>query len=63
MHSVRMSENFIIELAQQPLFRRLGAIVVLLLTDMKPLYGIIAGLVWFLWVFVGTHAVGRRIFF
>ena len=37
--------NFLLVLAQQPLFRLLGAILVLLVTDMRPLYGLVAGLV------------------
>jgi len=56
--------NFLLVLAQQPLFRLLGAFLVLLITDMKPMYGLIAGLVWITWVFLGfrTHE-GRHIFF
>ena len=46
--------NFILILVQQPLFRLLGAILVLLITDLKPIYGLIAGLVWILWVYVGS---------
>jgi hypothetical protein len=56
--------NFLLELAQQPLFKLLGAIIVLLLTDMKPLYGLGAGLLWLVWVVLGVHASkqGRRIY-
>lgn len=56
--------NFLLELAQQPLFKLLGAIIVLLLTDMNPLYGLVAGLVWLVWIVMGVHASkqGRRIF-
>ena len=38
------------ELAHQPLFRLLAAVIVLLITDMNPLYGIVALVVWILWV-------------
>jgi hypothetical protein len=55
--------NFLFVLAQQPLFRLLGALLVLLITDMKPVYGLVAGLVWLTWVFVGVRAAGRNIFF
>jgi hypothetical protein len=56
--------NFLIDLAHQPLFRLLGALIVLLATDMKPLYGVGAGLVWLIWVFLGFRMQdGRRIFF
>jgi len=56
--------NFLIVLAQQPLFRLLGAIIVLLLTDMKPLYGLVAGLVWLTWAYMGyTIHDSRHIFF
>jgi hypothetical protein len=56
--------NFLLELAQQPLFKLLGAIIVLLLTDMNPLYGLGAGLLWLAWVVLGVHASkqGRRIY-
>jgi hypothetical protein len=56
--------NFLLELAQQPLFKLLGAIIVLLLTDMNPLYGLVAGIVWLVWIVMGVHASkqGRRIF-
>jgi hypothetical protein len=60
--SIRM--NFLIVLAQQPLFRLLGAILVLLITDMKPVYGLIAALVWVSWVYMGYNIHdGRHIFF
>jgi hypothetical protein len=56
--------NFLLVLAQQPLFRLLGAFLVLLVTDMKPVYGFGAGLVWLTWVYLGTRVhEGRRVFF
>jgi len=56
--------NFLLVLAHQPLFRLIGAIIVLLLTDMKPAYGLIAGLVWISWVFMGFKSHdSRHIFF
>jgi hypothetical protein len=56
--------NFLLELAQQPLFKLLGAVIVLLLTDMKPLYGLGAGILWLTWIIMGVHASkqGRRIY-
>ena len=56
--------NFLLELAQQPLFKLLGAVIVLLLTDMNPLYGLGAGLLWLVWIVMGVHASkqGRRIY-
>jgi hypothetical protein len=53
--------NFLLVLARQPLFRLLGAILVLLVTDLKPIYGLFAGLVWIVWVYVGS--VGANGFF
>lgn len=38
------------DLAHQPLFRLLAAVIVLLITDMNPLYGVVALVVWILWV-------------
>jgi hypothetical protein len=43
--------NFMLVLAQQPLFRLLGALIVLLITDMKPVYGLFAGAVWLVWIY------------
>ena len=54
--------EFILILAQQPLFRLLGAIIVLLVTDYQPIYGLGVGLAWALWVFLGTRPKSRRIF-
>ena len=48
--------NFASVLAQQPLFRLLGAIIVLLITEMEPVYGIGAGIVWLIWVLSGTRS-------
>ena len=56
--------NFLIVLAQQPLFRLIGAILVLLITDMKPMYGLIAGLIWITWVYMGYKIHdSRHVFF
>ena len=57
--------NFLLVLAQQPLFRLIGALLVLLITDMKPVYGLVAGLVWLTWVYLGVRSAGagRNIFF
>lgn len=40
-------------LAQQPLFRLMAAVIVLLITDMNPVYGLVALAVWVLWVYLG----------
>lgn len=40
-------------LAQSPLFRLLGAVIVLLVTDWKPAYGVVAFGVWIAWVSSG----------
>jgi hypothetical protein len=39
-----------ITLAEQPLFRLIAAIIVLLITDYRPIWGAIAGLLWIVWV-------------
>jgi hypothetical protein len=44
--------EFAVILAQQPLFRLLGAVIVLILTDINPLYGLAALAVWTLWVYL-----------
>lgn len=50
-----------LDLAYQPLFQLLGAIIVLLLADMRPAYGIIAAVVWAAWVYMGSRAKNRRV--
>ena len=52
--------EFIAALARQPLFQLLGAIVILLLADMRPAYGIAGLVVWALWIYVGRQWTGQR---
>jgi len=40
----------IVTLATQPLFRVLAAIIVLLITDYRPAWGLVAGIVWVIWI-------------
>jgi len=40
----------LVTLAMQPLFRVLAAIIVLLITDYHPAWGLVAGVLWVLWV-------------
>lgn len=47
---------FLLALAKQPLFRLLGAIIVLLVTDARPVAGVAAAVVWTIWVFMGIRA-------
>lgn len=42
--------DFLTVLARQPLFKLLGAIIVLILTEMRPAAGAAAFVVWVLWV-------------
>jgi len=51
--------NFLLVLAQQPLFRLLAAVIVLLVTDINPLYGVGVGLLWLVWILIG-ESQGRR---
>ena len=46
--------DVVLDLAKQPLFRLLGAIIVLLITDFKPLYGLGAGILWILWLYLAV---------
>ena len=52
----------LVTLARQPLFRLIAAIVVLLITDYRPVWGSIAALLWFLWIllphYYSTYQVG-----
>ena len=47
------------ELARQPLFVLLGAIIVLVATDARPIYGLVAAVIWTLWLWIGRS---RQIF-
>jgi hypothetical protein len=38
------------ELGRQPLFQLLAAVIVLLVADWQPLYGLVAAAVWIAWV-------------
>ena len=42
--------EFLIRMSKQPLFRLIGAILVLLITDTHPVAGIVAAAVWIGWV-------------
>lgn len=44
--------EFVLVLGRQPLFRLLAAIIVLLITDLRPVWGIVAAVVWVGWVTV-----------
>ena len=48
--------NFVLAMGQQPLFRLLSAIIVLLITDMNPMYGVVAGIIWLVWIYVSRPA-------
>lgn len=50
----------IISLARQPLFRLFGAIIVLLITDYRPIWGIPAVIVWFAWI-MSPHYIGHKL--
>ena len=50
------------ELARQPLFVLLGAIIVLVATDANPLYGIAAAVIWALWLWTSRTPTSRQIF-
>lgn len=45
--------EFIRTLSLQPLFRLLGAIIVLAVTDSAPMAGVVAGIVWVAWILLG----------
>ena len=51
--------EFAMVLAQQPLFRLIGAVLVLLFADMKPVYGLVAFGVWLTWVYMGLRYKGK----
>ena len=48
------------DLARQPLFRLIAAVIVILLTDMNPVYGCIAAIIWIAWVYYGSRPKGQN---
>lgn len=52
------------ELGRQPLFQLIGAIIVLLAADWRPIAGLGAALVWIVWVAASaaTKPVATRLF-
>jgi hypothetical protein len=47
--------DFLTALARQPLFKLLGAIIVLILTELRPAAGAVAFIVWALWIAKSAH--------
>jgi len=55
--------DFVAELSRHPLFRLLGAIIVLLLSDYNLPVGATAAVLWIVWIWWGQRSVvERRIF-
>jgi hypothetical protein len=50
----------LVTLATQPLFRVLAAIIVLLITDYRPAWGLVAGIVWVLWILTPHYMKKNR---
>lgn len=48
------------DLATQPLFRLLGAVIVLTITATHPIWGIFALIVWIAWIYYGTRPTPAR---
>jgi hypothetical protein len=55
--------EFILTLGRQPLFRLLAAIIVLLVTDLRPVWGIVAAVVWAGWIVAANKSRGRAAIF
>jgi hypothetical protein len=49
-----------VTLATQPLFRVLAAIIVLLITDYRPVWGLVAGTLWVLWILMPHYVKKNR---
>jgi hypothetical protein len=47
--------EFFRQISQQPLFQLIGAIIVLLLTEQRPVYGLCAFVAWAVWMWVGNR--------
>jgi hypothetical protein len=55
--------EFILTLGRQPLFRLLAAVIVLLVTDLRPVWGAVAAVVWAGWVIASQKSRGRAALF
>jgi hypothetical protein len=55
--------EFILALGRQPLFRLLAAVIVLLVTDLRPVWGAVAAVVWAGWVIAAQKSRGRAALF
>lgn len=51
--------EFLIRMSKQPLFRLIGAILVLLITDIHPVAGMVAATLWITWVVWSNHVTSR----
>jgi len=48
---------FILKIARQPIFQFLAIIIVLLITDIRPSYGIAAAIVLLLWITIARSPI------
>ena len=51
--------EFLTHMSKQPLFRLIGAILVLLVTDTHPVAGLVAAAVWVGWVVWSSGSLSR----
>jgi len=51
--------EFLIRMSKQPLFRLIGAILVLLITDTHPVAGLVAAAAWITWVVWSNNASSK----
>lgn len=55
--------EFVLTLGRQPLFRLLAAVIVLLVTDLRPVWGVVAAVVWAGWIIGAQKSRGRAALF
>ena len=48
---------FLLKIARQPIFQFLAIIIVLIVTDMRPSYGIFAAVILFLWIVIARSPI------
>lgn len=58
----KVEMDLLLQLSRQPLFQLLGAIIVLLTAEWRPVYGAAAFVLWAVWIWAGSRPQGRRIF-
>jgi hypothetical protein len=48
---------FLLKMARQPIFQFLAILIVLIVTDIRPSYGVVAAIILFLWIGIARSPI------